>query len=71
VVVVTDRGRPIAKMVPVQQERGYESLVDEGRIAPGTGRGLDEVLRDLDEVLPADEGVSVSDALASLRADER
>jgi prevent-host-death family protein len=71
VVIVTDRGRPIAKMVPVQQTQGYESLMDEGRIAPGTGRALDEVLRELDAVLPADEGASVSEALASLRANER
>lgn len=70
-VVVTDRGRPIAKMVPLQETGGYESLVAAGRIAPGPGRPLGKVLRDLDLDLPPDEGESVSQALAALRADER
>jgi prevent-host-death family protein len=71
VVVVTDRGRPIAKMVPLGEPSGYESLVAEGRIAPGSGRSLDQVLRDLDAELPPDDGPSVSEALTELRAHER
>ena len=71
VVVVTDRGRPIAKMVPLQEPAGYASLLAEGRIAPGPGRSIGEVLRDLDKDLPPDEGSSVSQALAALRAGER
>lgn len=70
-VVVTDRGRPIAKMVPFVDARGYASLVAEGRIAPGPGRSIGDVLRDLDAELPPDEGPSVSAALASLREEER
>ena len=70
-VVVTDRGRPIAKMVPVHETDGYASLVAQGRIAPGPGRSLGEVLGDLDATLPPDEGPSVSEALAAYRADER
>ncbi len=70
-VVVTDRGRPIAKMVPLQEPQGYASLVAEGRIAPGPGRSLSEVLQHLDADLPPDQGSSVSDALAAMRADER
>jgi prevent-host-death family protein len=70
-VVVTDRGRPIARMIPLQEPGGYASLVAEGRIAPGSGRSLGEVLRDLDADLPPDEGSSVSEALATLRAQER
>ncbi len=70
-VVVTDRGRPIAKMVPMPELQDYETLVAEGRIAPGRGRPLSEVLRDLDADFPPDDGMSVSEALAALRADER
>ena len=70
-VVVTDRGRPVAKMVPLTALEGYESLLAEGRIAPGRGRTMSEVLRELDADLPPDEGPSVSEALASLRAEER
>jgi prevent-host-death family protein len=71
VVTVTDRGRPVAKIVPVEEPAGYAALVAEGRIAPGAGRPLDEVLRELDAAVPPDQGGSVSEALASLRADER
>jgi prevent-host-death family protein len=71
VVIVTDRGRPIAKMIPLQEQEGYASLLAQGRIAPGSGRSMTAILRDLDEDLPADEGASVSEALAALRADER
>ena len=70
-VVVTDRGRPIAKMVPLQASESYEALVAEGRIALGGGRAIDDVLRHMDADLPPDEGRSVSEALASLREGER
>ena len=70
-VVVTDRGRPIAKMVPFHETRGYAALVSEGGLAPGSGRSLGDVLRELDADLPADPGPSMSEALASLRDDER
>lgn len=70
-VVVTDRGRPIARMVPMQEPQGYAALLAEGRIAPGPGRPLAQVLRDLDAELPPDDGPSVSAVLASMRADER
>lgn len=58
-------------MVPMEERDGYAWLVANGRIAPGSGRTLDEVLSELDAAIPPDEGESVSDALASLRADER
>lgn len=70
-VVVTDRGRPVIKMVPLEVRGGYESLLAEGKIAPGPGRPMTDVLREMDTDLPPDEGPSVSDALAALRADER
>ncbi len=70
-VIVTDRGRPIAKIVPLSEPHGYTSLITEGRIAPGPGRSLAEVLQEIDADLPPDDGMSVSEALAGLRADER
>ncbi len=69
-LVVTDRGRPVAKMVPLEESQGYAALLAEGRIAPGCGRSLGEVLQELDADLPPDEGLSVSEALAGLREDE-
>ncbi|MFN8036444.1 MAG: type II toxin-antitoxin system prevent-host-death family antitoxin [Acidimicrobiia bacterium] len=70
-VVVTDRGRPIAKMVPLEEPTGYAALVDQGRIAPGPGRSLRDLMRDLDADLPPDTGSSVSEMLAEMRAHER
>lgn len=33
---VTERGRPVARLVPVPQSSGYAALVAEGRITPAT-----------------------------------
>ena len=70
-LIVTDRGRPVARLSPVANATGYDALLADGRIAPGSVRALADVLSDLDADLPPDEGRSVSSALASLRADER
>jgi prevent-host-death family protein len=69
--VVTDRGRPVAQLTPLPEATGYDALVAAGRIAPGSGRGIDEILDRLDADLPPDPGPSVSEALAALRVDER
>lgn len=69
--VVTDRGRPVARLSPVHEPAGYRRLVAEGRIAPGSGHSLDEVLTALDADIPADRGPSVTEALFELRAGER
>lgn len=69
--LVTDRGRPVARLAPVGELDGYEALLKEGRIAPGTGRSMPEILKDLDADLPADRGPSVSEALEQLRGEER
>ncbi len=69
--VVTDRGRPVARLSPVGNPTGYDALLADGRIAPGPGRAMGAVLTDLDADLPPDDGPSVSAALADLRADER
>lgn len=69
--LVTDRGRPIARLSPVEVPLGYEALLAEGRIAPGSGRSLEELLDALDADLPPDQGPSVTEALLDLRAGER
>lgn len=69
--VVTDRGRPVARLSPIADPVGYDALLAEGRIAPGPGGELSDILNALDADLPPDEGPSVSAALASLRAGER
>jgi prevent-host-death family protein len=69
--VVTDRGRPVARLSPLEEPAGYDGLVAEGRIAPGAGRGLVEMLTALDADIPPDQGPSVTDALLDLRAGER
>lgn len=68
--VVTDRGRPVARLTPLEAEQGYAALLASGQLVRGTGRPLDEVLDGLDQVAPA-SGESLSEALDALRADER
>jgi prevent-host-death family protein len=64
-IEVTDRGRPVARIVPVQSTDPYERLVADGEISVGNGRWAE-----LDP-LPSLPGRSLSDALTELRADER
>ena len=69
--MVTDRGRPIARLSPVEAAVGYEALVSQGKIAPGSGRKLSDLLKTMDTDIPPDEGPSVTKALLDLRTDER
>jgi prevent-host-death family protein len=69
--LVTDRGRPVARLSPVEAAVGYDALLSEGKIAPGSGRNLAELLDALDADLPPDRGPSVTETLLKLRADER
>ncbi len=69
--LVTDRGRPVARLSPVREDVGYKALLSEGRIAPGSGLDLAEVLDNLDADIPPDRGRSVTEALLELRGDER
>lgn len=69
--VITDRGKPIARLGPLVSAEGLVALVADGRMIPGSGRPLHEILDDIDsELPPVDEG-SLSKALADLRAGER
>lgn len=69
--LVTDRGRPVARLSPIAEPTGYDALLAKGGIAPGPGRELSDVLAALDADLPPGRGASVSAALAAMRADER
>jgi prevent-host-death family protein len=64
-VEVTDRGRPVALIVPIQPADLYDRMVTSGEIEVGNGRWTEI------DPLPALPGRSLSDALADLRADER
>lgn len=70
-IVVTDRGRPVARLAPLTPTSGYEALLAEGRIQPGTGRSPTDVLAMLDAEIPPDDGRSLSAELAALREHER
>ena len=61
---MTDRGRPVALLVPTREDP-WEELVVSGQVimASGDGNVLDE--------LPGDYGVEVSARLAAIRDDER
>lgn len=68
-ILVTDRGRPVARLAPIAPEQGYAALVADGRVLPGSGRPLEEVLADLERVAPP-SGAGLSTALYELREDE-
>jgi prevent-host-death family protein len=59
-VTVTDHGRPIARIVPVEGLSALERLVAEGRVRPATRRKQ-----------PAPTPVRVSSTVSDLVADQR
>jgi len=61
---VTDRGRPVAMLVPVHGDE-WQHLLASGRVVPTTEEGdvLDEA--------PDDFGIDASGRLAVMREDER
>jgi prevent-host-death family protein len=63
-IEVTDRGRPVALLVPTREDR-WEELISSGQVVAATGDGdvLDEA--------PGDYGVDASARLAAMRDDER
>ncbi len=70
--VITDRGDPIAQLGPLPVRSGYDALVADGRVIPGAGRPLRDLLAYLDEDAPEDPTErDLSEELAELRADER
>ncbi|HUY96373.1 MAG TPA: type II toxin-antitoxin system prevent-host-death family antitoxin [Verrucomicrobiae bacterium] len=65
-IEITDRGRPVARIVPLGADQGFARLVAEGRVTPAQGDLLKV------EPLPSPLGrPQGSEALADLRFDER
>ena len=63
---VTDRGRPVARIVPLAERRPLEQLIIDGRATRGDGDLLDSK-----PARPMRGKPSLSDVLADLRADDR
>lgn len=63
---VTDRGRPIARVVPIPPAAGLEQLAATGRLTPASG----DVLELGPPLAPTDKALP-SDTLADLRSHER
>jgi prevent-host-death family protein len=66
-IEVTDRGRPVARLVPHPRTTGMDDLAAEGRLDQASGDAL-EIGGPL---APADGKPLPSVALADIRADER
>jgi prevent-host-death family protein len=61
---VTDRGRPIAMLVPVRGDE-WQDLLASGRVVPPTADG------DVLDEKPSDFSIDASGTLDALREDER
>lgn len=61
---ITDRGRPVARLVPVRSNL-WELLLASGQVLAPTGEG------DVLDERPDDLGIDVSGRLAAMREDER
>ncbi len=65
-IEVTDRGRPVARIVPLRGRSVIDQMVAEGRATETRGE-----LLDLKPIQPVTGRRRLSDVLADLRADER
>ena len=63
-IEVTDRGRPVALLVPTHHDR-WQDLITSGQVIAANSDG--HVLDDP----PADYGIIASERLAAIREDER
>jgi prevent-host-death family protein len=63
-IEVTDRGRPVALLVPTHEDR-WLHLVASRQVLPATGEG------DVVDDAPNDYGIDASARLAAMRAEER
>jgi prevent-host-death family protein len=61
---VTDRGRAVARLVPIRTD-SWDDLVTSGRASPA------EDADDVADETPGNYDVAASEALATMRADER
>ncbi len=68
VLVVTEFGKPIAKISPVREPQTLEEAVQMGQVTQPTANLADFFAR---ERLPASGGQSLSEVLERMRRDER
>jgi prevent-host-death family protein len=61
---VTDRGRAVAHLVPIRTNE-WDDLVTSGRVSPAQDAA------DVAVEAPGDYGVAASEAMATMRAEER
>ena len=70
VITITDRGRPVARLVPIRDDEGWwEQMAEEGRIIPAR-RDLIQVLYESPPARLAPGESSPFEALMELRAGE-
>jgi prevent-host-death family protein len=60
---ITDRGRPVARLVPIRSDL-WERLLASGQVLAPTGEG------DVLDERPEDLGIDASERLAAMRDDE-
>lgn len=65
VITITERGVPVAKLLPIPQDK-YLELVQEGAIIPGSG------YFDFDSIEPVElpDGLTAEDLIAEMREDK-
>lgn len=66
---MTDRGKPVARLVPVAREETWQDLVDAGVIAPAEDPDLD--LADIVPLPAVTDGPTLSEILQQMRDEER
>ena len=66
-IEVTDRGHPVARLVPIPRDAGLEALAASGRLVLAEGDVLDLGL----PLRPVEGRALPSEALEDVRADER
>ena len=72
-IIVTDRGRPVARIAPVKSDSGIDGRIDKlvrtGQVTPPAdpGAAIDPV--DIDAMRPSTPGAGVVDALLEERRD--
>lgn len=66
-VTVTSRGRPVARLVPIREEKGLDALRASGRLSTPTG----DIRETLDRITPSRaEGEDLTQRLLDMRDDE-
>ncbi len=65
ILEVTDRGRPVARLVPITSRDLWADMIASGRVTPARDG------TDLVEEMPGDYDVEASVALVAMRDDER